>query len=164
MSKRSRNKKKPKQAFNPSSTKSVKQIEDHQSTDKQTVGWRISDFDYGGSWGDEALEACDFQELVRGWAHNFETQKWGDLLGAAGGRCQGNNHHPINAADLSKSAQGLLQELHKDDLVESIFSFRISGTTRLYGIRDGRIFNALWYDPWHGDAKKAVCPAKKRRT
>ena len=81
-----------------------------------------------------------------------------------GGRRAGNNHHPINVEDLSKIAQKRLENIHKDDLVESIFSFRVDGTTRVYGIRDGRVFNVLWFDPWHGDAKKAVCPSKKRKT
>ena len=163
MAKGKRNRK-PKQAHNPTQSKNVSQVEDPQNSDRQTVAWRISSFDYGGPWGDEALKGYDLQELVRSWAHNFETQKWGELLGAAGGRTAGNNHHPIDVKKLSKAAQARLEEIHKDDLVDSIFSFRVKGTTRLYGIRDGRVFNTLWFDPWHDDEKKAVCPSKKRKT
>ena len=164
MAKNRRNKHKPKQAQHPLQSKAVKQSEDPTNSDRQTVAWRISEFDYGGPWGDTSLDGKNMQDLVRKWAHPFETQKWGDLLGAAGGRNKGNNHHPIDVQDLSKIAQARLVEIHKDDLVESIFSFRVSGTTRVYGIRDGRVFNVLWFDPWHGNAKKAVCPSKKRKT
>jgi hypothetical protein len=164
MAKRRKNKRQPKQAQFPPPSKAVKQTEDPNNSDRQTVAWRISEFDYGGPWGDRALNGQDLQDIVRGWAHSFETQKWGDLLGASGGRKAGNNHHPIDVGDLSKSAQKRLEAIHKDDLVDSIFSFRVKGTTRIYGIRDGRVFNVLWFDPWHGDQKKAACPSKKRNT
>lgn len=164
MAKKRKNKNMPKQAFVLPQSESVRQAEDPENSDRQTVAWRISEFDYGGLWGDAALNKCDLQDLVRGWGHHFETQKWGDLLGASGGKKSGNNHHPIKVEHLSKPAKKRLEDISKDDLVESIFSFRVSSTVRLYGVRDGRVFNVLWYDPWHGDPKKAVCPSKKRNT
>lgn len=164
MAKNKRNRHRPKQAQHPSKSARVRQTEDPSSFDKQTVAWRISEFDYGGPWGDEALDGQDLQELIRGWAHRFETQTWGALLTAAGGRKSGTNHHPIDVHKLSKQAQKRLEEIHKEDLVDSIFSFRVSGIVRVYGIRDGRVFNVLWFDPWHNDKKKAVCPSGKKNT
>ena len=154
----------PKQVHNPSQSKSVRQIEDPLSSERQTVAWRISEFDYGGPWGDVALKEHEIEDLVRKWAREFETQTWGELLKASGGKRKRNNHHPIVATDLSKLAQKRLEEIRKDDMVHKVFSFRIKSIARLYGIREGKVFNALWFDPWHNNPKKAVCPSKKRNT
>lgn len=88
---------------------------------------------------------------------------WAELLNAAGGRSAGTNHHPLPLDDLSKTAQERLVALKLDD-ADSIFSLRLTATIRVYGIRDGRVFKALWYDKHHGDPKRAVCPSSKKHT
>ena len=154
---------KPKQEFDPKSPNRPIQTQDPGNYDRLTVAWRISQFDYGGPWGDTALKGESIEDLARGWAHTFEQQTWGALKTVGGGKKAGTNHHSIEIARLSKGARDRLVAIRRDDLDE-VFSFRINATTRLYGVRDGRAFNVLWFDPWHGDIKKAVCPSKKRHT
>jgi hypothetical protein len=156
-------KKQVRQSAQPFDGKSVRQSQNPEATDHQTVAWRISSFDWAGDWGDNALSGCDFKHLIRDWCHNFESQTWAELMRAAGGRAVGTNHHAIPIEGLSKIARKRLEDLKKDDL-DSLFSFRIDGTTRLYGIRERRAFCALWYDPWHDDQDKAVCPSPKKHT
>jgi hypothetical protein len=88
---------------------------------------------------------------------------WGELRGAAGGKSSGTNHHSLPLDALSKSAQVRLSELSLDD-VDAVFSLRLTGTIRVYGIKDGRVLRVLWYDKYHGDPEKAVCPARKKNT
>ena len=47
------------------------------------------------------------------------------------------------------------------DDIDSIVSFRINATIRMYGIRDGRALRILWYDPWHDRRDRAVYSLRK---
>jgi len=42
-----------------------------------------------------------------------------------------------------------------DDAVEDLFSLRLTGKKRLWGIRDRHVFKVFWWDPEHG-----VCPSE----
>jgi len=88
---------------------------------------------------------------------------WAEIKSASGGKRVGTNHHQIPIMDLCKDAQERLAEFNRDD-IDDVFSLRLTGTIRVYGYKDGRIFRVLWYDPHHGDPKKAVCPSIKRHT
>ena len=101
------------------------------------------------------------QELLRDWCCNFETQTWAEMYRAAGGRRDGNNNHPVPVEGMTPAAQRQLREIKLDD-IDVVQSFRLTSKKRLYGIRDNRAFEALWFDPWHSDNSRAVYPTKKR--
>ena len=63
------------------------------------------------------------------------------------------NSHFISIDKLCKDAQKRLEELHLDD-VEELYSLRLTGTKRLFGIRVGASLEILWYDPDH-----SICPS-----
>lgn len=73
---------------------------------------------------------------------------WGELLKAAGGRKNGNNHHQIDVAACCDEAQRRLQALHLDD-IDQLFSLRLTGKWRLFGMKDGRVLRFLWCDQEH---------------
>lgn len=73
---------------------------------------------------------------------------WGELLKATGGRTSGNNHHSISVDQLSQKAIGRLTELKLED-IDELFSLRLTGKIRLWGIKDGRVLKLLWYDEDH---------------
>lgn len=60
---------------------------------------------------------------------------------------------------MTKQARDRLIELHLEEY-DTLYSFRLTGQLRVYGIRDSRAFEALWFDPWHGDNSRAVYPTK----
>lgn len=153
-----RGKKKVGQSEHPSEGKAVGQAESPERTNHQFLAWRISRFDWDGPWGVKALDDDSLHHLIRGACHHFESMTWAELLRASGGKTKGNNHHYVPVKNLSKPAKDRLRDLQSDDL-EELFSLRIDGTKRLYGVRDGRAFCALWYDPAH-----SICPSRKRRT
>ena len=80
----------------------------------------------------------------------FETITWDDL--------RRSGSHPVSIGDLIKEARDRLQKLKIDDLDE-LYSLRISGRERLWGMRIGNVFSVLWWDPEH-----AVCPSNKKHT
>ena len=78
-----------------------------------------------------------------------------------GGRARGNNSHFVQAGKLTRKAKARLAEIGQDDVSE-LFSLRLTGTTRIYGIRDRRALKLLWYDPHHGTNARAVYPVQHR--
>ena len=78
----------------------------------------------------------------------FEGLTWGEILKASGGRSHGTNNHYENVEDLIDRAQKRLIELKMDD-IDRVFSLRLQGAVRLYGILEDGIFSLLWYDPDH---------------
>lgn len=68
------------------------------------------------------------------------------------------NHHPVQIADFSKQAQNRIVELKLDDQDE-LFSFRFSGTERLWGIFAQDCCYLVWWDPLH-----EVCPSTLKHT
>ena len=72
-----------------------------------------------------------------------------------------NNSHFVQAGKLTRQAKARLAEIGQDDVSE-LFSLRLTGTTRIYGIRDRRALKLLWYDPHHGTNARAVYPVQRR--
>jgi len=76
---------------------------------------------------------------------------------------QNKTNHAIPLDNLSKKAKAELGKKRQDD-IECLHSFHINGGTRFYCIPNGNIMKLLWYDPYHSDPKKAVCPSYKKHT
>ncbi len=66
--------------------------------------------------------------------------------------------HFIDVSALTKTARDRLAELGQDD-EDELFSIRLTGRERVFGIRDRWIFKILWWDPDH-----QVCPSYKKHT
>ena len=92
---------------------------------------------------------------------HFESMTWAEIMQAAGGRGRGNNSHFVQVGKLTRQAKARLTEIGQDDVSE-LFSLRLTGTTRIYGIRDRRALKLLWYDPHHGTNARAVYPVHRR--
>lgn len=84
---------------------------------------------------------------------SFENQTWHEIRI----RNKSKNHH-VQINQLCKEAQKRLSELHKEDYDE-LFSLRLSGKERLWGIIQDGVFMILWYDKEH-----EVCPSTLSHT
>jgi len=80
----------------------------------------------------------------------LETVPWNEL--------HATGSHSIPVSKLIRKAQRRLESLKLDDFQE-IYSLRMSGKKRLWGIRVGSILRFLWWDPEH-----KICPSKKKHT
>ena len=86
---------------------------------------------------------------------------WAQLTQASGAKRHGTNSHFIPRNRLSSDAQRRLSEIGQSD-IDGMFSLRLTGTTRIYGIRNGRALKLIWYDGDHGDNRNAVVPVANR--
>ncbi len=145
----------------PPSGKQVRIAGDPESYDRETIAWRFGVVDVVGPWGWRKMGGATWWNDVLPKLQDLETMTWAEILKASGGRSRGNNSHSIKVRELTKKAKERIRELEQDD-VSDLFSLRLSSNQRVYGIRDRRALKLLWYDPYHGDNAKAVCPTRKR--
>ena len=83
--------------------------------------------------------------------HEYESMTWGDMNGPSGS-------HSVEVQKLCKDAQDRLIALGKDEQGQ-LFSVRITGERRVWGVKDIAILRVIWWDPDH-----AVCPSMKKHT
>jgi hypothetical protein len=135
-------KKKPIKKLSPSSPKTLKKDNRNISDiykEKAPV-WRFGRIDFEGEWGWRNIKDFNIILTIQQRLKNFETMTWNEIIGK--------EHHPISTTDLSNNAQSRLLELELDDN-EFLYSLRIEGKKRLWGIRDNEILYILWYDHEH---------------
>ena len=117
--------------------------------------WHFSSVDWDGEWGWGKLGLQDYRDLIE-WMKTIECQNWGEVLQQSATRNA--KHHTMPRGELCRGAQKRLEEICQDD-TDEVFSFRLSGQKRLWGIVQNNIFKILWWDPLH-----TVYPVKKRNT
>jgi hypothetical protein len=145
----------------PDKGKKIRETADPDAWKGEKICVLYSSFDDEGAWGVSGLQDCDWRDVFRK-LENYQTMTWAEILRATGAVKAGNNHHSIETQSLSNAAIKRLEALQIDS--DTIFSFHLTGTLRVYGIRSHAKFSALWVDPWHADAAKGVCPSSKRHT
>ncbi len=111
--------------------------------------FRTEQMDKEGPWGWNQFDSLQIQEVFQ---KILESQKltWQDL--------RNNGSHFVDIRDLCSQAQKRLVQLQKEDL-DQLFSLRLTGRKRIWGIKEGNIFWLLWWDPEH-----QVCPSQKKHT
>jgi hypothetical protein len=137
----------PKSLFNPTESKTPKI--GVAPTEHSLPDFKSEQMDMDGPWGWKHFDSMQLQELFQ---KVFECQKltWQDL--------RNNGSHLVNREDLCSEAQKRLTEIQKEDL-DQLFSLRLTGRKRVWGIKEGNILWLLWWDQNH-----EVCPSHKKNT
>lgn len=82
---------------------------------------------------------------------DFESMTWASI--------EGPQSHFVQVEDLARDAQRRLVEIGQDD-IDELFSLRLSGRERIYGIRGPTgVLKLLWWDADH-----QVYPVEKKYT
>lgn len=118
--------------------------------DKKPV-WRFGKLDFHhAEWGFHNLDKPHLIQDIHSKLVNFETMKWKDIVGPQ-------NHH-IELNKISKDAQKRIIELRLQEF-DPIFSLRLTGKQRVWGIKQEEVLYILWWDPEH-----TVYPVGKKHT
>ncbi len=159
---RSRSRKKPKnqkgnipEVLVETGKNEVRIADDVQSDNRRKISWQLGIFDWDGPWGRQSFNGNDPAGFIAEHIKSFESMSWNEL--------PNKQHHSIDVSSLNKCAQDQLVNLQQED-IDQIFSLRLKGAHRLYGIKDGSVFKALWYDVDHGDNDDCVCRSRKKHT
>jgi hypothetical protein len=111
--------------------------------------WRVTDIDWDGPWGWSQASCRQLLDDVLPRLHDLESMTWGQVDGPTGS-------HYVEATAIVPEARRRLTEIGKDEQAR-LFSLRITGRIRLWGIRDIAVLRVLWWDPEH-----SVCPSLKK--
>lgn len=111
--------------------------------------WCVAQMDFEGPWP-WTVSAQKLRE-IHGKLADFEKMLWSAISGT--------QNHFLSVESVNKKALKRLQELGHDDAADLLYSLRLSGKERVVGIRAGREFRILWWDPEHD-----VCPSSLKHT
>lgn len=138
----------------PSGGKQAIIIESVQSQDEKIPSWRFN------IWDDQFPKSCNKSESIASimdFLISLERMKWKEIKAASGGKTKGTNSHYLELKYLSKEAQNRANAIHLD--VDEVFSLRINGAHRIFGILEEGVFHIIWDDPEH-----EICKSNKKHT
>jgi hypothetical protein len=115
---------------------------------RENPSWNVRLADPEGPWSFRNLSCRSWWNDIYAKLCDFETMTWQEILDASGGRVHGNNNHEIPTSVLVPAARRRLKKLRMDD-IDVLFSLRLTGRKRIWGILDGSVLKLLWYDPNH---------------
>lgn len=120
------------------------------------AAWRFYRMKYfnnsGYGWDDMILEKENVIEVLER-LHDLEQKTWDDLL-----HKEKKKNHPISVTDIIPEANKLLRNNHMDD-IDSIYSFHLTSTLRIWGIFTGNVLDIIWWDKNH-----EICPSELKYT
>lgn len=147
--------KKPKIKRIPNSFEII-QKEDPDSFYSLMPSWNFSSSD-NESWSfEQESVGLLFWDEILPRLRNWEKCRWKDILSDK------THNHPIDVKKLNKCARARLSALHIE--AEAIYSLRLNGTHRIYGLINKGVFNILWFDTDHGDNDTCVCRSYLKHT
>ncbi|MFM2315355.1 MAG: hypothetical protein RLZZ04_4633 [Cyanobacteriota bacterium] len=136
----------------PSSDKTPRIASDPDSFNKKNPAWRISKIQFVDPFGWHNL---DFKQIdyIRTKLSDFETMTWNQIFVEAK-----KQNHSVYIDQLSTEARNRLDTLDIND-IDQLWSLKLSGRQRVWGILDQGVFDLLWWDPQH-----LVCRSNKKHT
>ena len=93
------------------------------------------------------LSENTFSSTIWPKLRDYEFMEWGRIERAQHGKRGKSKNHFVNVADLSKEARDRLNALgiYEDQL----YSLRLDGVSRIYGIREINVLEIIWIDLLH---------------
>ncbi len=88
----------------------------------------------------------------------YEKLTWDEIENQKYGSEGKTKNHPIPKSSLIKEAQDRLKELKQDD-IDEVYSLRLEGKLRVFGIREDNCLKIIWVDTNH-----EVCTSNKKHT
>jgi hypothetical protein len=122
---------------------------------KQTPVWQISKIDNQGKWGWSSIGKDRWEKLILPHLISRETMTWAEIENQKHGSKNKSCNHEIAVSHLCEEAKDRLYAFKRDDCDE-LFSLRVNGKTRIFGNRDGRVFQIFWFDFEH-----EICPTTR---
>ena len=111
--------------------------------------WQFGRIDFGGPWCPEKLTPQELRNVI-GKLGQLESQPWSQI--------DGDRNHLIRVDQIIKEARKRLLEIKMGD-IDELYSLHLTGTQRLWGIRDRNVLRFLWWDPNH-----EICVCHKKHT
>lgn len=143
-------------ALNSESKKIAKNIEQPAIFKNHYVSWQFRTIDLEPNWSKKvSSKNLEYYKRILDKLKSFEGSNWNELERQSSGPKGKSKHHSVDVLNIIKEAQKRLKELHLDD-IDQLFSLRLDGKSRVWGIRELGYLKILWFDPDH-----EMCPSTK---
>lgn len=124
-------------------------VENPSSTYQMKVDWAADAADVLESWSwgvARQWTQSDWDNTILPKLKNFEELTWAevDALSSDSGHKM---HHGMPTSSICEEAIGRLWTIEKYQ--DDMFRFRLGNLPRLWGFKQGSVFQILWYDPTH---------------
>src|ERR1700733_13751817 len=129
--------KQPRSAYAPQIGKVPRGGQQAQAIQSKNFCWRFSDIDWDGPWGWSKATGEQLVRTIVPKLHDYESMTWAAIEGPTGS-------HFVEFKDLCKEARDRLLKIGKDEQGQ-LFSVRLSGELRVWGVRDVAILRVLWW-------------------
>jgi hypothetical protein len=117
------------------------------STDRETPIWSFDNVDNAGvfRFGKDEVNT----ELIVDKILSLSKMKWIDIKKATHDDGKSKNHE-LDYEGISDDGKNRInaKQLTKED-IDTIFSLAFTNKIRVIGLKKGRIFHVMWYDPNH---------------
>src|SRR5438105_503269 len=100
--------------------------------------WVFSFADRNGPFSWQDVDGDTTLRIVHKFAE-FEQYTWTQLQ-------QTGDHHSVDVDKICREAQDRLKALHLEDVIDSVFSFKISARECVWGYLDQHVYRVLWWD------------------
>lgn len=117
---------------------------------KKKACWAISRIEKEGKWGWDNITSVELWDEILTKLRLFEQMTWWEIIQAGS--------HYVKSNQLIGEAEKRLEKLGLDDS-DNIFSLRLTGKRRIWGILENGILKIIWYDPNH-----EICPSHLKNT
>lgn len=148
---KNRNRKVPGKKETPPSKGKPRRTQWPEIIESQKPVWSISIIDRCGEWGWNNVKNEILWKNILSKMRYFEGMPWGEIL-----RKKTTSLVPVD--EFYPEAKRRLREIKMYD-TDELLHLGLSGKERIWGIRIGRVFQILWWDPDH-----TVCPSYLRNT
>lgn len=141
----------PRVKRNPSDDRRPKVDSNHDAWRHKSPSWKFARSVKEGRFGFSTISKVALEDLREKLA-SFEGRTWAQIMSGSD-----NDHHHVEIGGLSKEAKERIKELRIQE--EELFSFRITGKKRLWGVLKNEVYYILFWDPEH-----EICECKKKHT
>lgn len=127
---------------------------------QKNPSWSIAmcDVSQDGNWSFRKERLVDtVWEVIFPKLRLFEKMTWTDILVK-----NKKQNHSIPCDKLNRIAQKRLEILQIE--TDELYSLRLSGNVRIYGVLIEAVFYILWYDDNHGNNDTCVCRSILKHT
>lgn len=122
------------------------------SRDERQFRWTTKEVDLDSDFGWQDIDLKKLCRDILPKLQAFERWTWGELV-------RTDDHHFVSPSDIIRPARYRLEVLLEDEEVGDVFSLRLTGKERIWGIETDGIYRILWWDPRH-----KINPSRKRHT
>ena len=119
------------------------------SSDSEKPVWCFDKVDRDGVFSFKPNDNKFDSKLIMEKILSYSSMTWREILNQKHDGGKSKHHYLSNTDGLSESAKDRIKKLHMGEDIDDIFSFALTNTVRMIGLKRNEKFYPVWYDNSH---------------